>query len=245
MTTTAKIRYRKALSSPASHPNSEKNLTQFRHTESGNAERLVTLYGADFRYLHDIQKWLHWDGQNRNPDQTAEIHRAAKRDLSALCTAASSIQDDAMRQKFAGWAARSESRGSRENMVALAQKEPEFSALSSQFDTNPMLLNIVTGTLDLKTFQLRPHRREDLLTKRCPVNFDPSARFGWLAFLKGVFPDQPEVIEFLQRSIGYSLTGDTEEQCFWLLIGAGKNGKSKFLDAIQFLMGDYALATQL
>ena len=129
-------------------------------------------------------------------------------------------------------------------MVALAQKEPEFSALSPQFDTNPMLLNIVNGTLDMKTFQLRPHRREDLLTKRCPVNFDPSAKSPrWLAFLEEIFPGQPEVIEFLQRSIGYSLTGDTEEQCFWLLIGVGKNGKSKFLDAIQFLMGDYAVAT--
>ena len=94
-----------------------------------------------------------------------------------------------MRQKFAGWAARSESRGSRENMVALAQKEPEFSGVSPQFDTNPMLLNIVNGTLDLKTFQLRPHRREDLLTKRCPVNFDFSAKCPRRpAFLQVVFP---------------------------------------------------------
>jgi putative DNA primase/helicase len=131
----------------ASHPNGEKDLTQFRHTDTGNAERLVSEFGEDFRYLHDTLKWLHWDGQCWNSDQTAEIHRAAKETVNAMHCAASTIQDDSMRQKFSSWVARSESRGSRENMVALAQKETEFSVLTSQFDTNPMLLNVANGTL--------------------------------------------------------------------------------------------------
>jgi putative DNA primase/helicase len=222
----------------------EKDLTQFRYTDSGNAERLVAKYGEDFRYLHDSKRWLHWDRTRWNPDQTAEIHRAAKETVHIMHQDATCIKDDTVRQKFAVWVARSESRGTRENMVALAQNERKVSALSSQFDTRSMLLNVLNGTLDLETFELGEHRREDLLTKLCPVSFDPGAECPrWLSFLQEIFPGQPEVIEFLQRSVGYSLTGDTEEQCFWLLIGVGKNGKSKFMDAVQFLLGDYAVAT--
>jgi putative DNA primase/helicase len=227
----------------ASSQSVDADLTKFRYTDTGNAERLVARHGENFRYLHDAKSWLHWDGKRWNPDQTAEIHRAAKDTIHAMHVATSRLDDD-MRPKFAKWVAQSESRAARENMVALAQKEPEYSALSSQFDTDPMLLNVLNGTIDLQTFELRPHRREDLLTKRCPVKFDPVAECPrWRSFLQELFPSQPDLIEFLQRSVGYSLTGDTEEQCFWLLIGVGKNGKSKFLDAIQFLLGDYAIAT--
>ena len=214
------------------------------YTDSGNAERLISKYGEDFFYLHDRGKWLHWDGKRWNEDETAEIHRAAKATVRSMHEEAALIGDDEKRRTFSKWISRSESRAARENMVALAQKESTVSALSKHFDTDPLLLNMQNGTLDLRTGELRGHQRSDRLTKLCPMAFDPHANCGrWLAFLDEVLPDQPEVVAFLQRSLGYSLTADIEEQCFWLLIGSGKNGKSKFLDAIQFMFGDYAVAT--
>jgi phage/plasmid-associated DNA primase len=101
----------------------------------GNAERLVGRHGKNFRYLHDSKLWLYWDGRRWNPDQTAEVYRAAKEMIRAMHWITATLDDD-MRIKFAKWVTQSESRGSRENMVALAQKEERFSALSSEFDTD-------------------------------------------------------------------------------------------------------------
>jgi putative DNA primase/helicase len=218
--------------------------TQFPNTDSGNAERLISKFGYDFLYLHDRGKWLRWDGKRWSIDETAEIHRAAKATVRDMYPAIALIEDDTTRHNFSKWVVRSESRNGRESMVTLAQKESRVAALSRDFDTDPMLLNVQNGTLDFHTGRLREHQRADRITKLCPMAFDPEAKCDrWLAFLDETFPDQPEIVAFLQRSLGYSLTADTEQQCFWLLIGSGKNGKSRFLDAIQFILGDYAVAT--
>ncbi len=185
----------------------------FPYTDSGNAERLIADHGEDFRYLHDRGKWLHWDGKRWSHDRTAEIHRAAKATVRAMYKNVSTIEDDTKRQQFSVWVTRSESRAARENMVALAQKESKIAALSSDFDTESMLLNVLNGTLDLRTGKLREHRRADYITKMCPVAFDPRATCGrWLTFLDEIFPARREVIAFLQRSVGYTLTADIEEQ---------------------------------
>jgi putative DNA primase/helicase len=220
------------------------NATQFPITDSGNAERLVSRFGHDFRYVHDRGKWLIWDGKRWSIDETGEIHRAAKATVREMYPAIARIEDDTKRRTFSQWAVRSESRNARESMVALAQRESRVVALSREFDIDPTLLNVQNGTLDLRTLQLREHLRADRITKLCPMAFDPRAKCDrWLTFLDETFPEQPETVAFLQRSLGYSLTAEIEEQCFWLLIGAGKNGKSRFLDAIQFMLGDYAVAT--
>lgn len=220
--------------------------TVWRYTDSGNAELLVATHGYDFKYLHDSKKWLAWDGRRWGHDGTAEIHRAAKATIRAMPERAKLIEDDAQRAAFLKFATKSESRHSLDNMVALARNETRVAALSPQFDKDQWLLNVSNGTVDLKTGVLREHRRQDLITKLCPVEFDPSAKCPrWLLFLEEIFPAQPETISFLQRSVGYSLTGDTEEQCFWMLIGVGKNGKSKFMEAIKAMLGDYAVSTSM
>jgi putative DNA primase/helicase len=99
---------------------------------------------------------------------------------------------------------------------------------------------VKNGVLDLRTGELREARREDLLTKQCAVEFDASARCPeWEKFLARILPD-PAVRGFVQRALGYALTGDTREQCFFLLHGTGANGKSTLLNAVKALLGDYA-----
>jgi putative DNA primase/helicase len=99
--------------------------------------------------------------------------------------------------------------------------------------------DVQNGTLDLRTGQMRQHDRADLLTKEAPVIYDPSATCPtWEAFLTRVMGGDAELIGFLQRAIGYSLTGDTREQVIFLLYGTGANGKSTFLETIRTLLGD-------
>jgi putative DNA primase/helicase len=125
-------------------------------------------------------------------------------------------------------------------MLALAQSEEPLCAAASEFDRDPFVLNLLNGTLDLRTGQLRPHRQTDMLTRLASVVFDPDATCpGWDRFLARVLPDL-DVRRFVQRFIGYCLTGDVSEQVLAFLHGLGANGKSVLLDVLLALLGDYA-----
>ena len=107
-----------------------------------------------------------------------------------------------------------------------------------------MLLNVQNGTLDLRTAELRKHRREDLITKLVPTAYDRGATCPqWLRFLHKIFQRDQQLINFVHRSIGYSLTASVSEQCLFLLHGDGANGKSTLVETVLHLMGDYALMT--
>jgi putative DNA primase/helicase len=109
-------------------------------------------------------------------------------------------------------------------------------------DAGSWLLNVENGTLDLRTGELRPHRRDDLITKIAAVDHDSRATCPtWLAFLDRVLGGSQELAAFLQRAIGYSLTGEATEQVLFLLYGTGANGKSTFLETARALLGEYAI----
>jgi len=129
-------------------------------------------------------------------------------------------------------------------MVRLARSEPVIPVTVDKLDRNPWLLNVRNGTLDLRTGELRPHRREDLLTRLAPVDYDPDATCPtWLAFLDRITAGNQNLIQFLQRAIGYTLTGSARERVLFMLHGGGANGKSTLLETISGLLGDYAKST--
>lgn len=215
-----------------------------RFTDLGNAELLVAKYGENFRYLLDAEEWRYFDGRRWSAN-SAEIHRAAKATVRAMSEEAVRIDDMEKRATFLKFALRSESDHNLNRMVSRARHEKKVEALSSDFDQDQWLLNVQNGTVDLRTGALRPPRREDLITKMCSVEFDPSAKCPrWERFLSEIFPGQPDVVGFLQRSLGYSLTGETGERCIWFLIGdRGQNGKTLLMSTIRHLLGDYAATT--
>jgi putative DNA primase/helicase len=126
-------------------------------------------------------------------------------------------------------------------MVSLARHETTVAVSHEQLDADRMLLNVPNGTIDLRTGKVRVHRRKDLITKLAPVPFEPAAECPlWLAFLDRVMGGNAELIEYLQRIIGYSLTGEIREHVLAFFYGQGANGKSTFLTAIHEMLGDYA-----
>ncbi len=129
-------------------------------------------------------------------------------------------------------------------MLSSAQSEAAVSVKPDQLDSDPWLLNCWNGTIELRTGTFREHRREDLITKVVPVSYDPNAQCPqWNKFLADIMGGSTELISFLQRAIGYSLTGDTSEQVMFILHGVGRNGKSTFVECIHQLLGDYAMRT--
>jgi P4 family phage/plasmid primase-like protien len=111
----------------------------------------------------------------------------------------------------------------------------------SQLDADPWLLNCANGTVDLRTGQLREHRAADYITKLAPVTYDPAAQAPrFINFLDDIFVSNRHVIDFVQRWHGYAATGTTREHVLVIHWGAGSNGKSTLIKAVESVLGDYA-----
>jgi putative DNA primase/helicase len=211
-------------------------------TDLGNARRLVARYGKDIRYCHPWGRWLVWDGGRWAKDETGMVLQLAKERVRSIYAEAAVTADETARKAIADHARRSESAMRIRAMVSLAESEPGVPVLPNEMDRHEWLFNVKNGTIDLRTGELRPHRREDILTKIVPVEYDPVAECPtWLAFLERIMAGNRNLIGFLQRAAGYSLTASTQEQCFFLLHGTGANGKSVFLTTLLAATGDYGI----
>ena len=144
------------------------------------------------------------------------------------------------RARIAKWAVKSERAAIAAAVLKLAPSEPAIAVTAEALDCDVWSLNVQNGTLDLRTGELREHRRKDLLTMIAPVVYTPHARAPlWESFVGEVLPD-PDVREFAQTLVGYALTGDTTAQIFPIAFGAGQNGKTTFFQTLRDLLGDYA-----
>lgn len=210
-----------------------------RTTDLGNSRRLVRRHGGDLRHVSGWG-WLYWTGTHWRRDDTGEVQRRAKDAIRAIYGEAAHAEDLEARQAIAKWARKSEDAARVAATVKLAQSEPELAIRSDVFDLDPFLLTVDNGTLDLRTGVLHPHRREDLITRAAPAAYDPAARCPqFLAFLDRIFAGNAQLIAFVQRAIGYMLTGSTAEHAIFFWIGSGANGKSVLLELVRELVGPY------
>ena len=194
-------------------------------TDSGNAERLVKGYGEDFRYIADLEQFYVWNGSFWKPSS----------DGTALLPYTKQVARKIADPK---WAKISESRGKRDAMIGLAKGEPEIWTNRDAFNHRPMLLNVLNGTLDLETQALREFQREDFLSVQAPVLYDPSAtcpKFD--AFMEFTFAGDKDVIHWVDRALGYTLTGETAEHVFFMCHGYGGNGKTQLFELIKLILG--------
>jgi len=208
-------------------------------TDLGNSERFVRDHGEDVRYCYPWGKWLIWNGARWERDDAGRVHRLAKATVRSIYREASDTEDEDRRKALAKHAARSEGADKIKAMLELVRSE--VPAAPDELDGDPWLLNAENGTVDLRTGELREHRREDLITKLVLVEYDADAAApSWEAFLERVLPGE-ELRRFVQRAAGYSATGDTSEQVMLINHGGGANGKSTFQEALAAALGDYSM----
>lgn len=207
----------------------DKPKRKFKLTEMGNAERIAYEYGHVIKYINDVG-WYIWDGKRWKVDTKKEIERITAKVLRSL-----SKSDDEAEAK---WSRMCERRNIRMNSIK--DLMPLVPGERGDFDTHKYLLNVENGIVDLKTGKLQQHDRELGLTKITNIAFDENAKCPeWLNFLDQIFQGDKELAEYMQRLIGYSLTGEITEQIMVFLIGGGSNGKSTFINIIKDIMGDY------
>ncbi len=214
--------------------------TAFERTDLGNAERLVGLHGRDLRFVPGLG-WHAWDGRRHRRDTDGEVYRRAKATVRQMHRDAGDLDDDDERAKLAKWACASASGARLQAMVALAETERAVIVAVDELDDDPWLFNVQNGTIDLRSGELREHRREDHLTKLAPVVYKPDARSDlWESFLDRITGDGAEFRAFLHRAVGYSLTGQTSEEVIFFAHGPTATGKSSLLEAFRAVLGEYA-----
>jgi P4 family phage/plasmid primase-like protien len=228
----------------------------YHRTEMGNAERLLDLYGERLRYTK-AAGYVVWDGRRWRAGAELEVEHWAKlvirgiyQEAAELAGAAAQVADDDKRQAASAeaqelmkWATASERAKMVSAMLMLARSACAVDL--SVFDNEPWLFNCANGTIDLRTGELRAHRREDYLMQMSPVAYDPAAQCPtFLRFLDDILLGDQELVAYLQRVLGYTLTGHVTEQSWWLLLGEGENGKGTLMETFAALMGDYAHTMQ-
>ncbi len=212
-------------------------------TDSGNAERFVRMHGQDFRYLVDAGRWMHWTGSCWDLDGDAAALHATKLVARSWRVDSVAEADQTEGLKLRRHADRSEAAPRRAAMLTLAASEEGIAVSSSDLDKDPEILNVLNGTIDLRTGTLRKHSREDLCTKIVAIDFNPAAQCPVFdAFLAEILPVE-ETREYLGRCVGYAATGVIREHFFPVLWGqTGRNGKGTFIEAVFAALGPYATA---
>ncbi|MEY2502274.1 MAG: putative primase/helicase [Verrucomicrobiota bacterium] len=212
--------------------------------DTERAWRFAETFRGEVRYVQAWKQWVIWDNVRWRPDNDGAVFRKAQQIPQMLLREASEIADVDRRKKAAGAAIIAGNQQKLQAMIGLAQCQPGIAATPAVFDSNPMLLGVLNGAVDLRTGIFRDARKEDFMTKHAGTAYDPVAECPtWDAFLATVLNNDAELIAFIQRAVGYSLTGNVSEQCLLFLYGSGQNGKSTFAECLQHLFGGYALKT--
>lgn len=222
----------------------------FRYTEDGNANRFAQLHGRDLKYCNHQATWYIWDGGRWAPDMTQlvfSLSRDVVKQLYAEARAKVSEMehgrsDPKTVQLVSKFAKTTDTARGLINTVKLAQSLPELTVAPVDMDNKPMMLNTIGTTLNFATPDelIREPTREDLITKQCGTEFDFDATCpNWEKFVSEIFNNDQDLMNFVQKAVGYSLTGKVSEKCFFFCWGEGSNGKTVFLNVLRAVFGDY------
>jgi putative DNA primase/helicase len=209
----------------------------FATTDTGNAERFADQHRDKARFVTPWGKWIYFTGQRWKLDAKAEIEMLAKATVLSIDHEVAREADETKKSALRKHAGNSQSARGRTNMLRLAQCE--LAIEPSVLDNKPMLLNCTNGTVDLKTGERRAFKSEDFLTQQCPVRFDTRAKCPrWEQFLRSIFGNDMELVQFMQRLLGYFLTGSVSAHVLPILHGNGANGKTTLIETFLSLLGD-------
>ena len=207
-------------------------------TDAGNADRFSRQWGDSVRYVPQQKGWLVWNGTYWQPDAIGSVVEMAKQTAFDIYREGDQVTDADVRDAIVRHSKVSQQVQRLEAMLKLARSIPTLVVPITELDANPWLLGIQNGTLDLRTGTLMPPRREDYITKVGAVAYDAEAECPvFLTFLDEIMGHDQGLVDYLQRVLGYMLTGDTSEQRLFFLYGTGANGKSTLLNVCKGLLG--------
>jgi putative DNA primase/helicase len=205
-------------------------------SEDAIASQFAATHGDRWRYVKPWGSWFEWRGDGWYRDDTAKIDRLAVEITrqAIYWPEAANLSADGKRKV--------NSRRTAGNVRDIALSDRAIAATVDQWDTDKWLLGVPGGVVNLRDGSLHQPRANDYITKRTKIAPAPGPGPIWLRFLDTVTDGNPLLVGFLQRFAGYSLTGETREQCLAFLYGTGQNGKGVFITTLANILGDYATA---
>lgn len=216
------------------------NNNRYKSGDMGFGRLFADVYNGIAQYLPERKKWYVYDGRHWVPDIGAlKVMELAKNLADSLILYAMRISDETVRntcfEQYRKWQQR------RFREIYLKEAQSVYPVSAEDFDKDKYLFNCENGTLDLRTLEFREHCAADMITKLSPVSYEPTAyseRF--IRYISEIMSGDAEKAEFLQKVLGYSVSGDTRYECMFFLYGATtRNGKGTLMESILRIMGDY------
>jgi putative DNA primase/helicase len=208
-------------------------------TDAAFAERFAVAHGLDVRFDHRRGLYLYYDPPRWRPDEDGHLYRLAIAFARTCQSDALETVDPKLRERAVSWYIRAESKPQLDRLVSLAQKLRPI-ADTDPWDVDPFLLGAPNGVIDLRTGALRAGDPADRITRAVRINYDAGAECPrWRQFISEIFSGDAELATFIQRFIGYALTGCTHEQVLVLAYGRGENGKGVLMHILLWLLADY------
>lgn len=219
-----------------------KELAHLGETDTDNAQRFASRFADKILYTPG-RGWLVFDGKRWRHDDVKQVVELAKETARLIAAESAHLQSDTARGERSRFAKQSLNRGALERMIELAKSL--LVVEDNRLDADPWLLNVENGTIDLRTGRRERHDPRDLLTKIAHVKADRRAKCPQFhKFLDRVAGGDSKLVRFIQKAVGYSLTGITTEQVLFFVYGkSGGNGKSTLVNLIRDLLGDYGIHT--
>jgi putative DNA primase/helicase len=214
-------------------------------TDTYGADRFIGRYGNDWRFDHDRQLWLTF----READQRWRRGRPGEVDNLAIERAQDFLRaiqtapfpNDRVRERARTWGRYCQQLRGINSVLGVTQKRPPIAVTSKDWNTDPWLVRVPNGIIDLRAGKLLQASRDHLISLSLGVHYDSKATCPrWVRFLNEIFEADDLLVAYLQRVLGYVLTGSTHEQVWWLLHGEGSNGKTVLLNIVTYVLGEYA-----
>lgn len=219
----------------------------YEQNDTGNAERMFDMFGNTLKYSYENKLWYYWDGRVWKEDLIGQVKKMCDKCIENMKKEAFKEDDPEVQMQLLKWANKTSNSKPKENMLKELQHIGTIPVLTSELDTQKDFINCSNGIVNLRNGELIAHDPNYLCTKITKSSYDNTTTkkpIKWLDFLDTVTQGDKELQDYIQKAVGYSLTGSTKEQCIFFLYGLGRNGKSTFLDIISELAGNYASHAQ-
>lgn len=213
--------------------------------DTGNAKRFIDKYGDILKYNYDNNAWMVFNGENWTQDTTEIVKGFADKLINEMKKEALDEEDEKLQKELLKNVKHLSSSSGKIAMLKEAQHLDTIACVNADFDKDPFLLNTKSGVIDLKTGKKVVNSQDLMISRNTNCEVSDSEPIRWIKFLNEIFDGNGDKVRYIQRAVGYSLTGLTIEQCLFELTGWGGNGKSVFLNIIEKALGTYALNMQI
>lgn len=228
-----------------------KKALKFRsYDDTGNAERYLDIFGTLTKYSYVNKCWYFYNGKNWEQDNVGAIRRWVDTTIEIfknepITTKEGTSEEEKeklieAKQKFL-----KKSRNNAGKEAMMRELKHNVAVTPDEFDRNDMVINAQNGFIDLTTGILNDHDKDQLFTRLSHSEYtDKIGCPRWELFLEQIFDGKEDLVRYVQKAVGYSMTASTSEQVMFILFGNGRNGKSVFLDIVSEIMGTYSMGMQ-